>query len=197
MFERAKNCEKSIIFLDECESFCKIRSDHDSNHASSCKTEMLTQLGEIAGHLKVFVIGATNVPYLMDAAFRRRFATQVYIPLPNEKDREKLFRFEVSRWRHILTDKHFKDLAKRTGGYSNSDIAGMAKDARKEPTKEAYYGKYFVVCFAEITHAPAQIISTQNIFHFRLLQMVSWHHARPRNPTLSRRLTQNMENQGY
>lgn len=109
---------------------------------------MLTQLNEVAGNMNVFVIAATNVSWLMDVAFRRRFATHVYIPTPNEEDREKLFRYEVSRWSNSLTDEQFKDLAKQTDGYSNSDIAGMAKDARKEPAKDAFYGKYFVVCFA-------------------------------------------------
>lgn len=108
---------------------------------------MLVQLGEITAHPNVFVIGATNVPHLMDPAFRRRFATQVYIPLPDEESREKLFKFEVSRWTNTLTDENFKDLTSRTVGFSSSDIANVAKVARKQPAKEAFYSHHFAVIF--------------------------------------------------
>lgn len=103
-------------------------------------------MGDIADKMNVFVIAATNVPHLLDFAFRRRFTNQVYVPLPDSDARQKLFRYEVSRWKHDLSEDNFADLAKLTDGFSNSDIANVAKQARKAPPQEAFYATHFKVC---------------------------------------------------
>lgn len=144
LFEDARTT-KSIIFFDECESFCLARSEHDADHTSKIKTEMLVQLGEISRNMGVFVIAATNVPHLIDVAFRRRFPKQVYVPLPDISSRKKLFEYEVTRWKNTLSEQNLRDLARKTHGFSNSDIASIAKDARNEPPVEALHSKFFKV----------------------------------------------------
>lgn len=145
LFENARGCKDSIVFLDECEMFCPKRSKSDRSHDSKVKGEILVQLGDLSNMKNVFVIAATNVPHLLDVAFRRRFANQVYVPLPDSDARQKLFRYEVSRWKHTLKDDDFVNLAERTEGFSNSDIASIAKIARNAPPKEAYYATHFKV----------------------------------------------------
>lgn len=38
----------------------------------------------------VFVIGATNIPWVIDPAVRRRFKKRIYIPLPDAPTRQLL-----------------------------------------------------------------------------------------------------------
>lgn len=145
LFEKARQSESSLIFLDECEVFCPKRSESDRTHDSKIKGEVLVQMGEIAKEMNVFVIAATNVPHLLDFAFRRRFTKQVYIPLPDKDSRAKLFKYEVSQFTHELTENDFGLLAEQTAGFSNSDIASVAKQARNAPPLEAYYATHFKV----------------------------------------------------
>lgn len=167
LFENARSCTNSIIFLDECEVFCPKRSKSDRAHDSKIKGEILTQMGEVAKLMNVFVIAATNVPHLLDFAFRRRFTDQVLIPLPNSDDRGKLIKYEVSRWKHELTDGEIEDLAERTEGFSNSDIASVAKQARNGPPLEAYYATHFKVD-SEIFCKNHKRQYKYILFHFRL-----------------------------
>lgn len=39
----------------------------------------------------LLILGATNLPWSLDPAVRRRFEKKIYIPLPDEKTRESLF----------------------------------------------------------------------------------------------------------
>ena len=52
------------------------------------KTEFLVQMQGV-GHNsdRVLILGATNLPYSLDQAVRRRFDKRIYIPLPEEHAR--------------------------------------------------------------------------------------------------------------
>jgi SpoVK/Ycf46/Vps4 family AAA+-type ATPase len=43
----------------------------------------------------LLVLGATNVPWELDPAMRRRFEKRVYIPLPEENARATMFRLNL------------------------------------------------------------------------------------------------------
>lgn len=53
------------------------------------KTEFLVQFDGVVsgGDANVVVLGATNRPYEIDEAARRRFVKRVYIPLPDAASR--------------------------------------------------------------------------------------------------------------
>ena len=44
------------------------------------------------------MLGATNIPWELDPAIRRRFEKRVYIPLPEPHARAIMFRLNLGRW---------------------------------------------------------------------------------------------------
>lgn len=63
------------------------------------------------------MLGATNIPWVLDAAIRRRFEKRIYIPLPEEHARLVMFKLHLGNTPTQLTEEDLKLLAKKTEGY--------------------------------------------------------------------------------
>lgn len=92
----------------------------------------------------VLTLGATNCPWDLDPAVRRRFAKRIYIPLPEEHARQAMFRIHIGDTPHSLTERDYAALAKKTPGFSGSDISGMVQDALMEPVRTMQTATHFV-----------------------------------------------------
>ena len=83
LFELAREKKPSIVFVDEVDSLCGSRSENESESARRIKTEFLVQMQGVGNDNDgVLVLGATNIPWTLDSAIRRRFEKRIYIPLP-------------------------------------------------------------------------------------------------------------------
>ena len=111
------------------------------------KTEILVQLdGLHAGssdNTGVVVLAATNLPWALDPAFRRRFEPRIYIPLPDKVARRQLFEIHAGKWVDLLSKEDLDDLAEMTEGYSGSDIANVIKHALSVPLQKAQSSRFF------------------------------------------------------
>ncbi|XP_050278985.1 protein SUPPRESSOR OF K(+) TRANSPORT GROWTH DEFECT 1-like [Quercus robur] len=140
IFQSARYEAPSIIFIDEIDSLCGPRGKDNENEASRrIKTEFLVQMQAVSNDAKnVLVLAATNTPDDLDVAMRRRFDKRIYIPLPNRKARKQIFKLHIGNTPHNLSTKDFQDLAKKTRGFSGSDIsifvAGLMNSAHR-PTE--------------------------------------------------------------
>lgn len=83
----------------------------------------------------VLVLGATNVPWELDSAIRRRFEKRIYIPLPDAHARTAMFKIRLGKTPHDLTEDDFFELGKATEGYSGSDITIVVKEAMMMPVR--------------------------------------------------------------
>ncbi|GMP90737.1 hypothetical protein CsSME_00041727 [Camellia sinensis var. sinensis] len=129
LFQMARESAPSIIFIDEIDSLCGQRGEGNESEASRrIKTELLVQMQGV-GHNddKVLVLAATNTPYALDQAIRRRFDKRIYIPLPDLKARQHMFKVHLGDTPHDLNESDFENLARRTEGFSGSDIAVCVK----------------------------------------------------------------------
>ncbi|KAJ5779569.1 hypothetical protein N7457_007289 [Penicillium paradoxum] len=152
LFGLAKALAPSIIFVDEIDSLLSARSSGSEHEASRrSKTEFLVQWSDLqraaAGReqtsrekkegdaSRVLVLAATNMPWDIDEAARRRFVRRQYIPLPEHHVREQQLRRLISHQHHQLSDADIEVLVRVTEGFSGSDITALAKDAAMGPLR--------------------------------------------------------------
>ncbi|KAK5114339.1 hypothetical protein LTR62_002591 [Meristemomyces frigidus] len=148
LFSLAKALAPSIIFVDEIDSLLGSRGGSSEHEATRrIKTEFLIQWSDLqkaaAGRedkdrgdaTRVLVLAATNLPWAIDEAARRRFVRRQYIPLPEDWVREKQLRNLLSAQNHNIRDRDLKSLVRLTEGYSGSDITALAKDAAMGPLR--------------------------------------------------------------
>lgn len=91
----------------------------------------------------VLVLGATNIPWQLDSAIRRRFERRIFIPLPDAQARTKMFELNIGDTPNNLTHRDFKSLGDMTEGYSGSDIAIAVRDALMEPIRKLRMSTHF------------------------------------------------------
>ncbi|GMH51911.1 hypothetical protein TrST_g8218 [Triparma strigata] len=147
LFEMARFHGPSTIFFDEIDSIAGSRGGGNEHEASRrVKTELMVQMDGVAvseekseGEEKseavvgpnsntVIVLAATNTPWDLDEALRRRLEKRVYIPLPSAIGRKELFKINMKGC-EISDDVDTDVLAEMTDGYSGADIANVARDA--------------------------------------------------------------------
>lgn len=89
------------------------------------------------------VLGATNIPWVLDSAIRRRFEKRIYIPLPEEAARAQMFRLHLGSTPHNLTDANIHELARKTEGYSGADISIIVRDSLMQPVRKVQSATHF------------------------------------------------------
>ncbi|OTB12579.1 hypothetical protein K445DRAFT_321027 [Daldinia sp. EC12] len=153
LFALAKMMAPSIIFVDEIDSLLSQRSGSGEHEATRrIKTEFLIQWSDLqraaAGREnnsgtskergdpnRVLVLAATNLPWAIDEAARRRFVRRQYIPLPEAETRATQLKTLLGQQKHSLTDADIAELVDLTDGFSGSDITALAKDAAMGPLR--------------------------------------------------------------
>ena len=149
LFEMARFYAPTTIFIDEVDSLCSKRGEGNEGDGSRrVKAELLVQMEGVNSNTSaganeksdedkrkiVTVMAATNRPWDLDDALRRRFEKRVYIPLPNEKGRLQLFNLNLKK---IEVDKNinYDKLVKLTDGYSGADISNVCREASFMPMR--------------------------------------------------------------
>jgi len=148
LFELARESEgsRAIIFIDEVDSLCGSRSEGESDSSRRVKTEFLVQMDGVGkSESQVLVLGATNVPWELDAAIRRRFEKRVYIPLPEPEARAYMVKLNLGETPNDLSEEDFERIGDITQGASGSDIAVLVKEALMEPLRKCQQAKQFNV----------------------------------------------------
>lgn len=138
LYERAREKQPSIIFIDEVDSLTQARGGASENDAMRrVKTQLLTSMEGLGSKSddRIVTIGATNVPWEIDSAFRRRFERRIYVPVPDFEAREKVFEIS-SKGIDLDPELNFGELATTTDGYSGSDIANICREAIFAPVRE-------------------------------------------------------------
>ncbi|XP_015795717.1 vacuolar protein sorting-associated protein 4B [Tetranychus urticae] len=160
LFTMARKQKPSIIFIDEIDSLCSSRSDNESESARRIKTEFLVQMQGLGNDNDgILVLGATNIPWVLDSAIRRRFEKRIYIPLPEEHARLTIFKIHIGNTPHSLTENDLKELAHKTEGFSGADISVLVRDALMQPVRKVQTATHFKKVRGPSRSNPNEIIN--------------------------------------
>ncbi len=146
LFESARAKKPAIIFIDEVDSLCSARSDSENDATRRIKTEFLVQMqGVGVDNDGILVLGATNIPWGLDAAIRRRFEKRIYIPLPEMAARKRMFEIHIGNTLTTLDQNDYNSLGRDTDGYSGADIGIVVREALMMPIRKVQNATHFKV----------------------------------------------------
>ena len=137
-FELARSNKPCVIFIDEVDAIGAKRSDLKHSVGKNVINQFLSELDGIsADNDGVLIIGATNVPWHLDTAFRRpgRFDRIIFVPPPDEKSKERIIKIKLEG--KPIENIDYKKLAKNTQHYSGADINAMIDIAVEGILEEA------------------------------------------------------------
>lgn len=137
LFTAARAKQPAIVFIDEVDSVATKREGDEVGGERRLKTQLMQEMDGVTSSSKdrVIVLGATNVPWELDPALRRRFEKRIYISMPEEAARKEIFKIHT-RGVELEKDVDFDELARLTEGYVGSDIAMICREALMMPIRE-------------------------------------------------------------
>lgn len=134
LFKQAKEKAPCIIFIDEIDAIGRARGKNpnmgSNDERENTLNQLLTEMDGFETNSGVIILAATNRADILDSALLRagRFDRQIYVDLPELKDREEIFKVHLKPLK-LAENVDIPFLAKQTPGFSGADIANVANEA--------------------------------------------------------------------
>lgn len=130
LFAEARRKAPSILFLDEIDALAPKRGDVHGDVEKRVVAQLLALLDGMDARGDIVVLGATNMPDLLDPAIRRpgRFDREIVINAPDRYGREDILQIHT-RGMTLADDVDIKQLAAVTHGFVGADLAFLCKEA--------------------------------------------------------------------
>ena len=125
-FQLARENAPAILFFDEVDALAADRKDFRESAIRTMINQFLAEMdGNIGSNEGILILGATNAPWHLDAAFRRpgRFDRIIFVPPPDEAAREAIVK--ILAHDKPLKRLDAKALAKRTKEFSGADLKSI------------------------------------------------------------------------
>src|SRR5699024_10732328 len=133
MFEKAKDKEPSIIFIDEIDSIGRKRGaglggGHDEREQTL--NQLLAELDGFEPNEGVVVMAATNRPDILDKALLRpgRFDRQITVHLPTQQHRNEILEIHAKN-KKLSDEVNLEEIARATPGFSGADLQNLLNEA--------------------------------------------------------------------
>jgi transitional endoplasmic reticulum ATPase len=126
LFQLARDHAPAILFFDEVDALAADRKDLRESGMRTLINQFLAEMdGNMANNEGILILGATNAPWHLDAAFRRpgRFDRIIFIPPPDEDARIAII--ELMAKEKPVERLDIAMLARKTKGFSGADIKAM------------------------------------------------------------------------
>ncbi|KAG7009732.1 vacuolar protein sorting-associated protein [Physcia stellaris] len=121
LFAIAADDAPAVIILDEVEGLCRSRKSNSSSEG---------------------IIGTTNLPWMLDQAFGRRFR-KIHVGLPNESELIAIVQGCLKKCRHRVSREHMEQLARECKGFTGDAITQVINAAWEELIYEIASADYF------------------------------------------------------
>jgi len=131
LFDRARAKTPSVLFFDELEALAGKRQYSREGSTAKVVSQFLSEMDGFANANKgVLILGATNVPWAVDPAFRRpgRFDRVLFVPPPDAEARESILALLLAG-RPADNAIRVKELAAKAAGFSGADLRNLVETA--------------------------------------------------------------------
>ena len=132
LFEKASEQAPAIIFIDEIDAIASKREEirGDQQVERRVVAQLLALMDGLKSRGQVIVIGATNIPNVLDPALRRpgRFDREISISIPDKNGRLEIFHIHT-RGMPLAADVNPEKLAEITHGFVGADLEALAREA--------------------------------------------------------------------
>ena len=131
LFETVRQSVPAVIFFDEIEAVGAKRQYSREGGSAKVVSQFLSEMdGFSQDNQGVLILGATNVPWALDPAFRRpgRFDRSFFVPPPDRAAREGILGLELDG-RPVRQPLDLAFVAKHTSGFSGADLKNIVETA--------------------------------------------------------------------
>ncbi|KAK5641944.1 hypothetical protein RI129_010491 [Pyrocoelia pectoralis] len=130
VFTLAVKLQPCIVFIDEIDSFLRMRNSTDHEATAMMKAQFMSFWDGLStdSNCTVIIMGATNRPQDLDRAILRRMPATFHIPMPNAAQRLQILQLILDN-EPVSAEVNLTNLSKSTDGFSGSDLRELCRNA--------------------------------------------------------------------
>src|SRR5271169_6778512 len=129
VFEEAARHAPAILFIDEIDAVAPKRTEVAGEVEKRVVAQLLSLMDGFVARGHVIVIGATNIPEMLDPALRRpgRFDREIEIGVPNTQARLQSLRIHT-RAMPLAPDVDLHEIAEHSHGFVGADLEALGQE---------------------------------------------------------------------
>ena len=129
VFEEAARHAPAILFIDEIDAVAPKRTEVAGEVEKRVVAQLLSLMDGFVARGQVIVIGATNIPEVLDPALRRpgRFDREIEIGVPNTQARLQILRIHT-RAMPLASDVNLQEIAEHSHGFVGADLEALGQE---------------------------------------------------------------------
>jgi len=129
VFEEAARHAPAILFIDEIDAVAPRRTEVTGEVEKRVVAQLLSLMDGFVARGQVIVIGATNIPEVLDPALRRpgRFDREIEIGVPNTQARLQILRIHT-RAMPLAPDVDLQEIAEHSHGFVGADLEALGQE---------------------------------------------------------------------
>jgi transitional endoplasmic reticulum ATPase len=129
VFEEAARHAPSILFIDEIDAVAPKRAEVVGEVEKRVVAQLLSLMDGFVSRGQVIVMGATNIPEVLDPALRRpgRFDREIEIGVPNTQGRLQILKIHT-RAMPLAPDVDLQEIAEHSHGFVGADLEALGQE---------------------------------------------------------------------
>jgi transitional endoplasmic reticulum ATPase len=129
LFEEAARHAPAILFIDEIDAVAPKRAEVVGEVEKRVVAQLLSLMDGFVSRGQVIVIGATNIPEVLDPALRRpgRFDREIEIGVPNTQARLQILKIHT-RAMPLAPDVDLEEIAEHSHGFVGADLEALSQE---------------------------------------------------------------------